>query len=219
MLNVWLEEIRAKPRLRLGLLAALVLGWIFALLELEAAGDAARLEETRLANEIGRMQAISGETHWWRQRDEVFVVLADLRRRAWREESEGRMQALMQDWVRDQLARHGLQATELNVVVLPAVELNRGDSRAGGSPGAARTSGEPVVAGQAGTASIDSDLRLVRSRVVFDFQSDSLHQLLGAIAASPNWLWVPRLVVRNSGRRSVEMELEALFILGSRGGA
>lgn len=225
MLNTWLDELRAKPRLRLGLLAVLALGWIFGLLELEAASGTARQEQTRLSHEIGRMKAISGQTQWRKQRDAVFMALADLRSRAWRDESEGRMQAQMQDWVRERLAAQGLQARELNVVVLPAggqPPAGEDRSRAGvaAAPNAAGGSASGGGRGGAGGGgSGDSDLRLVRSRVVFEFQPDKLHELLAAVEASPKWLWVPRLVVHNGNRRSVELEIEALFILGTRGGA
>jgi len=220
MLNAWLDELRAKPRLRLGLLAVLALGWIFGLLELEAAWGTARQEQARLSHEIARMQAISGQTQWRQQRDAVFMALADLRSRAWRDESEGRMQAQMQDWVREQLVALGLQASELNVVVLPAGEKpaageSRGRATAAGTP--AGSGGTGAGAGPAGGDG--SDLRLVRSRVVFEFQPDKLHQLLAAVQASPKWLWVARMAVLNGNRKSVELELEALFILGTRGGA
>lgn len=225
MLNTWLDELRAKPRLRLGLLAVLALGWIFGLLELEAAWGTARQEQARLAHEIARMQAISGQTQWRQQRDAVFMALADLRSRAWRDESEGRMQAQMQDWVREQLVTLGLQASELNVVVLPAGEKPaageaRGRATAAGTPaGGGGSTGVGGGAGAGAGGSEGSDLRLVRSRVVFEFQPDKLHQLLAAVQASPKWLWVARMAVLNGNRKSVELELEALFILGTRGGA
>lgn len=188
MIDTWLHELRTKPLLRLALLAAVALAWIYALLELEAGVGKARTDQARLQVELERMQALAEDTSWPAQRERVFRQLADLRARAWREESEGLMQALMQDWLRDQLAGQGLQPRELTVAVLPA-----GDAA------------EP-------------DLRLVRSRVVFDFSAETLHALLAEFARHPNALWVPRLVVRNAQQRVVELDVEALFLVGTRSG-
>jgi hypothetical protein len=53
--------------------------------------------------------------------------------------------------------------------------------------------------------------------MVFDFQGDRLHRFLATLPASRQWIWVSRLVVDNDRRRQVELEVEALFVLGVRG--
>jgi len=186
--NTWLQELRAKPRLRLGLLAVIALAWVYGLLELEAAATAARQEQARLVDEVARMQGLGTEAEWRQQRDEVYARLTALRARAWREESEGRMQALLQDWLREQLAAQSLQARELTVAVLPLSPQDEG-----------------------------SDLRLLRARLAFDFDADRLHALIGNLYQGPGAVWMPRVLVRTVGRRSVEMDLEFLFILGMPG--
>lgn len=187
-MNDWLQELRDKPRLRLGLLVVIALAWVYGLLELETAASAAHQEQARLVDEVSRLQDIGSEVEWRRQRDEVFARVADLRGRAWREESEGRMQALLQDWLRQQLTAQGLQPRDLTVAVLPLSPQDSG-----------------------------SDLRLLRARLAFDFDPDRLHALLGTLADSPGAMRMPRLVVRTTGRSSVEMDLEALFILAAPG--
>jgi hypothetical protein len=186
--NDWRQELRSKPALRLGLLAIIGLAWIYGLLELEAAGAAARREQAVLIDELARLQGLGSEAEWRRQRDEVYARVTELRGRAWREESEGRMQALLQDWLRQQLSAQGLQARELTVAVLPLSPKDEG-----------------------------SDLRLLRARLAFDFDPDRLHALIGALYQGPAAVWMPRLLVTNAGRRSVEMDLEFLFILGLPG--
>lgn len=185
-MNDWLQELRDKPRLRLGLLVVIALTWAYGLLELEASTGAARVEQARLVDEVARLQGMGSEADWQRQRDEVFARVTELRGRAWREESEGRMQALLQDWLRQQLTAQGLQARDLTVAVLPLAPQDQG-----------------------------SDLRLLRARLAFDFDPDRLHALLGTLAQSPGALRMPRLLVRTTGRSSVEMDLEALFILAA----
>jgi hypothetical protein len=193
----WRAELRAKPWLRLALGGAAVLVAVMLLLDLEAWVHGARQEQLRLTREIDRMESMAGEAHWRRQRDEVFALLATLRERAWREESEGRMQALMQDWTRAQLENHGLPPRELVATVLPATDA------AGAGPGA--------------NAGADEDLRRVRVRVAFDFDADQLTALLEDFAVHPQPVQVARMSVANGARRAVELELEAVFVLATRG--
>lgn len=190
--DTWRAEIQAKPWLRLALGGAAVLLAAMLLLDLEAWVHDARQEQQRLEREIGRMESMASQTQWRRQRDEVFALLGMLRERAWREESEGRMQALMQDWTRAQLENRGLPPREFVTTVLQASDSS---STGGGA--------------------VD-DLWRVRVRVSVDFDADKLTALLQDFAAHPQPVQVVRLSVSNGARRAVEMELEALFVLASR---
>jgi hypothetical protein len=194
-LNGWLDELRGNARLRAG--ALLIVGLLWTLLLFEGADriDALRRERVAVVDEIDRLRGVIREAGWLQRRDDAQQLLAVYRGRAWREESEGRMQALMQDWLREKLAGAGVQPAELTVSVLAAAQE-----------------------GAAGAA-LPAEFRLVRSRVTFDFQPQTLHELLASVAANPNWVAVSRLAVRNTGRRVVELELEALFVLGARAGS
>lgn len=193
----WRRELQDNPRLRIGLLAVAALLWLIGLLELDARVQAAEQERARLADEIARLRVAAAEQQWPALRDEARQRLADLRSLAWREESEGRMQALLQDWLREQLAAAGLQPRDLQVSVLPA-DGGLDDKR---------------------KAELPTDLRIARARLAFDFQPDSLHRVLAALPASRKWIWVSRLIVDNAGRRTVDLEVEALFVLGPKDGA
>ena len=195
-MNRWLDELRGNPRLRIGLVAVGVLVWLLGLQQLSDGLDAARAELAQSSEELQRLRTLRGEQHWPAFRDQAQTRLADYRSLAWREESEGRMQAMLQDWLREQLATAGLQPRELAVTVLP--------------PRAA------PAAGDKRQAELPADMRLARARLSFDFKPDTLHQLLAALAASHRWIWVSRLAVENDNRRTVELELEALFVLGAR---
>jgi hypothetical protein len=192
----WLDELRSKPLLRAGLAAALGLLWLVGLLELSDALDAARKERDRLSEEVVRLRSVRGEQHWPALRDQAQARLADYRSLAWREESEGRMQAMLQDWLRAQLATVGVQPRELTVTVLPASSL---------APGA-----------NASKSALAADMRIARARLSFEFKPDTLHQVLASLPASRRWIWVSRMAVDNDSRRMVELELEALFVLGAR---
>lgn len=195
-MNRWLDELRSNPRLRTGLVAVLVLVWLLGLQQLSDGLDVAHAELARSSEEVQRLRALRGEQQWPAFRDQAQTRLADYRSLAWREESEGRMQAMLQDWLREQLATVGLQPRELAVTVLPP---------------------RPVpAAGDKRKAELPADMRLARARLSFDFKPDALHQLLAALSASHRWIWVSRLAVENDNRRVVELELEALFVLGTR---
>ena len=192
----WLDEFRSKPRLRAGLAAVLALLWLLGLLELSDALDAARKERVRLSDEVARLRSVGSEQRWPALREQAEARLADHRSLAWREESEGRMQAMLQDWLREQLAAAGVQPRELVVTVLPARTLS------------------PSESGR--KAELPADVRIARARLSFEFKPDALHQVLARLPASRRWIWVSRMTVDNDSQRTVELELEALFVLGAR---
>lgn len=196
-MSSWLDELRGKPLLRAGLAAILALLWLVGMLELSDARDASRKERVRLSDEVAQLRSMSAERQWPALRDQAQARLADYRSLAWREESEGRMQAMLQDWLRAQLAAAGvMQPRELAVTVLPA-----------GSLSPAEKGRKPALA---------ADMRIARARMSFEFKPETLHQVLASLPASQRWIWVSRLSVDNDAGRMVELELEALFVLGSR---
>jgi len=188
-----IRELEANRRLAFGLAAATGLLWLFLLLDLSERVDAAHDKERSLARQVQRMQEAASEAEWPRYRDEVNRRLTEFRARAWREESEGLVQARMQDWLQQQLSAVGANQREL------AVSL-------------------PVPLESAEGVELPSEMRVVRARVVFDFQPAGFNALLETVSSSPQWLWVESLRVRNwGGSPSVELELGALFIIGEGG--
>lgn len=192
----WRDELRGNVRLRTGLVAVVVLLWLLGLLEMLDQLDAARKDRSRLNDEVAELRLVSGERRWPTLRDQAQERLADYRSLAWREESEGRMQAMLQDWLREQLAAVGVQPRDLSVTVLPARSV--------------------TPAQRSRKAELPADMRIARARVSFDFKPDTLHQFLAKLPASQRWIWVSRMSVENDSRRLVELELEALFVLGTR---
>lgn len=195
-MNKWLDELRSKPLLRAGLAAVVALLWLLGLLELSDARDASRKEQFGLSDEVAQLRTVGGEQQWPALRDQAQARLADYQSLAWREESEGRMQAMLQDWLRAQLATAGVQPRELVVTVLPA--------------------GNQSTAERGRKSPLRADMRIARARMSFEFKPDTLHQVLASLPASRRWIWVSRLSVDNDARRMVELEVEALFVLGAR---
>ncbi len=192
----WRDELRGNVRLRAGLAIVVALLWLLGLLEMLDLLDAARKDRSRLNDEVAELRLVGGEQRWPVLRDQAQERLADYRSLAWREESEGRMQAMLQDWLREQLAAVGVQPRDLSVTVLPARSV---------TPAQRNRKSE-----------LPADMRIARARVSFDFKPDTLHQFLAKLPASQRWIWVSRMSVENDSRRLVELELEALFVLGTR---
>ncbi|MCG5500811.1 hypothetical protein [Ectothiorhodospira lacustris] len=185
-----LPALDEKTRLRLGIGLAVALVWLFVLLELSEQLGEARTLEDRLQREIARNQAVAQETYWPTFRAEVHQRLDEFRAHAWREESEGLVQARFQDWLRAQLSGHALVVRDL-VVALPT----------------------PL----ADEALAPAEIRQVRARITLDFKPDALHDWLTELAESPHWVWVERMLVTQRGNPRVEMELTGLFIIGVSG--
>lgn len=185
-----IRELEQNRRLAIGVLVATSLLWVFLLLDLAERVDSAQAEELRLSRQVQRMREAASEAEWPRYRDEVNQRLSEFRARAWREESEGLVQARMQDWLQQQLGAVGATQRELAVSLPVAIEGPEG-------------------------LELPPEMRIVRARVVFDFQPAGFNALLEALSASSQWLWVETLRVRNwGGSPSVELELGALFIVG-----
>lgn len=192
----WRAELRGNRRLQAGLILVVALLWLLGLFELSDRLDAARRERSRLSDEVLLLRLASSEQQWPALRDQAQARLADYRSRAWREESEGRMEAMLQDWLREQLATVGAELRELTVSVQPARSV-----------GSIESSRRP---------DLPADMRIARARLSFGFKPDTLHQFLAKLSASSRWIWVTRMAVENDNRRLVDIELEALFILGAR---
>lgn len=194
--NAIVARLRAEPRAAVGLAVVLLLAWFAALLEWDAAVAAQQAQVRTLQAQVARLQGLAGQAPQWTQaREEAALRLAELRARAWRAESEGRMQAQLQDWLRDALTDAGLPVREL-VVTLPLA-----DAAAQGTPESAPT--------------LPPDMRLVRARVRVAFDPEALMGWLAALAVQERWVWVEGLRVLNQpGNQYAELELAALFVLG-----
>lgn len=183
-----LQRLEANPRLAVGVAVAVGLVWVFLLLDLADRLDAARSAERSAALQLERLRGVTGDERWPGLLDTVNQRLTAFRDRAWREDSEGLVQARMQDWLQEQLGAAGLVQRELSVSLPVPLEAREG-------------------------VEAPPDMRLVTARLSVDFTPQGLNSLLARIAGSTHWVRVDRLLVRNWGNPTVELELSGLFII------
>ncbi len=189
--------LQAQPRALLGVVVLVLLGWLALLLDWDAQRVLAQEQLRVQQRQLVRLQGFAQEEQWLPALEVSQRQLAQFRARLWHEESEGRAQAYLQDWLRAQLEQAKLKVVELNV------SLPQGGAE------------QALV--------LPPDMRLVRAQVTLEFDAQSLAAFLTHISAQERWLWLQRLQVHShTNRRSAELELGALFsvgALGSNGGA
>lgn len=192
------REWSRNPRLRLGTVFIVALCWVYGLLAFDEALDKRREEIALRDQEVTRLAAQARGREWVKLRDQAVRRLSEFRARAWREESEGRIQAAFQDWLRVLLVQQRINASEMTVTLLaPAAAVGKVDD-------------------PAARAGLPPEMRVARARVVMDFQAQAFAGLIAGVVANPNWVWVERLAIRNWGSPQVELELGALFAVGAR---
>lgn len=195
------QEWQRNPRLRTGVVLALGLVSLWVLMALADRLDARVAERDRLAAQLQRLRAVAQDRRWDTLVADMRVVDAQWRERLWREPTEGRMQAALQDWLRNQVATMGLTPRELAVAVVQDTPPG------GGAAAGARLSAADNAAGPG----LPPGLSVVRARVALDLPALRLHEWLARLASAPGLTRVTRLSVSNADRPAVEVEIEALF--------
>lgn len=198
---LWLQ-LQAQPRALAGIALLLVLGWLALLLDWDERRVAAQEQLAVQQRQLARLQGFAQEEQWLPALEASQAQLGQLRARLWHQESEGRIQAYFQDWLRAQLEQAGLKVLELSVS-LPQAGV-------AAEPGRALT--------EAAVDALPPDMRVVRAQMTLEFDTDSLAAFMTNISSQERWLWLQRLQVRSHpNRRSAELELGALFTVGTLG--
>lgn len=201
LLLIW-QQLQAQPRALAGAGLLVALAWLAWLLDADAQRVAAQQQLATQQQQLQRLQGFAGEQQWLQALQAGQTALAQVRQRLWREESEGRIQAHLQDWLRQQAEKSGLRVREL-VVSLPQ---RPGQEEATAAPA------EPVSG-----AALAPDLRLVQAQLTLEFDSAALATFLTEISSQERWLWLQRLQVQSQANRHVaELELQALFSVGAQ---
>lgn len=188
-----------NDRVRLGIACTVALLWLFILLDLTDTRQRLLKEERLLERRIAQMQTLSKEEHWTAYKTDVEQRLTLFRSRCQTEESDGRIQAHFQDWLRNQMQECAIEPKELDVS-LPLPIGQKNDS--------APTSGEV-------SSNLPQELRTVRAKLEFPFKPDTFHLFLARIIQADHWVWCDQFTVKNYAPHTVYMEVEALYAVGA----
>ena len=191
------DELRANPRLRLGL--AVIAGTLgfYGLLAWQDHQQELAAQGQRLSAQVQRLSSRQAMDQWPQRAEDAQQVLQAVQRRLWRQSSVGLAQAEFQDWLREQLRR----TNALNAVVKIA-EADEPAARAGAGAGA----GADTTA-----RAPRSDLTRVSAQVEFaNTDPQILLALLAGLAGPERTVVVQVLSVKP---QRVEMRLAAWFLL------
>jgi hypothetical protein len=174
-------EWRANPRLQLGIVVIAAIVALYGLLVWRDALDARESALQRLQRDVQKLAAVDGGERSWRQQADAARALNDsLQTRLWRAPTLAEVQAQVQDWAGDQLARAGAPR--------PSVAI------AGDLSGPARA--------------VADDVTPVRVALSFDFSPAALDALLPALESDARLTRITALRA-GRGQQRVEITLIA----------
>lgn len=171
-----LEELRSNQRLRIGVVAILVILLAYGLLEWRDRQAVAVADYTRLLNQVARLGANMQPAQWQQRASEARGALDQARSQLWRNQSIGLAQAQVQDWLNGLLRQAGAKALSVRV-------------------------SEPEVnqEGQALVSRLPADLQslqLLRARIEFSSDPTVLLALLAAFNDSPQRVILEGLTIK-----------------------
>lgn len=196
-MNLWRQWVRPfaeNRRLRWGCLVIGVLMGVPLLLDYQEALAVKDKEIAQARRDLARLNAILEEDYWPARSQEAALLLANLRERVWREESEGLMQAALRDWVSRILATQGLQVRNMSVRVDPPGEANH----SGGVP-------------------LPVEMRVVRAEIELELNAPGLVAFLEELYRQPRLIWVERFSMHTQTQRDISLQIAAMFALGMKG--
>jgi hypothetical protein len=181
----WRDELRASPRLRLGLLAIAATLALYGLLEWHDHQERRALELQRLQQQVQRLANRPAVDPWPGRLEEARAALESAEQLLWVNSSVGLAQAQFQDWLREQLRQANLQN--------PAIRVSEASAPARSSSG----SPDPVGGAASASAAATADLLQVAAQVEFALPDPkALVALLAGMSDSQRPVIVESLVMK-----------------------
>lgn len=187
-----LAEIRANPRLRLGLWLIIGIAWIYCLLLLRDEVHRANNEHQAFAKKVARTLAQAGQNEWLERAESAQAMQLQHESRLWHEGTIGLAQAGFQDWLNLAVQQSGLSKP---VITVAAQEENTSEKTTTGGKGADST----------------SNLWKITAKLSFDFTARNLYELMGRLAGHDKQIVIETLVIRTVPAPRAEMMLVAYF--------
>ena len=186
--KLFLAELRTNARLRLGVALIFAVLWVYAVLLLRDAQDAAVREYRSASIKLARLQAVTQQRDWGERLNAARTLQAEMEGRLWRGATLGLARASFQDSLNQQMRQAG--------VTRPSVSMGSTDEES-------RSEGMQT--------GITDDLWKVKAKLVFDFNPVSFNKLFVQLANHPHHVVVESLHVTKEPVPRVEAVLLAYF--------
>jgi hypothetical protein len=194
-----LAQIRANPRLRLGLWLILLILWVYGILLLDERRDADREEYARLDLKVRRAALDSEAQGWIPQAERLRVLRTNLESQVWQAPSPSLARATYQDWLNRMFSDGGATRLQLAVTLVEDRPPESADAATARSEGATPANRRP------------RDLWQVRGKASFDFTPQSLLKVLTLLSENDRRNVIEALVVRRDPVPRVELTVSASF--------
>ena len=184
----FLAELRNNARLRVGVALILAVLWVYAILLLRDARDAAVGEYRNASVKLARLQAVEQQADWGERLNAAKTLQAEIESRLWRGATLGLARASFQDFLGQQMRQAG--------ITRPSVAMGTADEES-------RSEGAQT--------GLTDDLWKVKAKLVFDFNPLSFNKLFVQLANHPHRVVVESLHVTKEPVPRVEAVLLAYF--------
>lgn len=184
MLNEFLNQIRANPRLRIGIWLILGILWLYGVLELRDYLQEVQDKHRAAAERVSRMQVQKSQTDWLTRVGPAKTMAANMENRLWHASSSGLAQAIVEDWLQSTLTNAGASQPQFKVVVVE--EANQ--------------------AGDEGKT-MPSDLWKVRANLSFGINPANFAGVLSKIEFSERQVVIETMKIRNEAVPRVDMQI------------
>lgn len=188
-----LDELKANPRLRWGLLGILGVLWLYGVLELRDQVQIKADSHLALSKKIARIQGVASQTDWPARLTDARALQTLLEKNLWRENSIGLAQATFNDWLAQLAQQASLSKVQLSVAAQNEESAAGKDTTSGDSSGAGR-------------------LWKVSAKFAFDFNPQTFYPLLVKITSNDKQVLVESLVIHGLPSPKAELLLVAYFL-------
>jgi hypothetical protein len=201
------SEVRDSATVRLGLLAAAAIVWIYLLLVANDARTSARERLAQLEDRVATARAEERDRSWPGREASARQQLAALRALLWRAPNRSLAEAGFRDWIQNAAQTMGLKIRTLTVQTADRKLANPSSVAA------------PLASGAPPAIPLPDDVERVRARITVDFARQPWAAFLLKLAGSARIVNVERIAIHNNTTQGAvaELDLEALFLLEAAG--
>ncbi len=188
MLDQFLSEIKANPRLRIAVAFAIAVLWVYLILLLRDASDGSARSYRSASIKLAKLQSVMQQGNWTERMNTATTLQANMESALWRGDTLGLARASFRDWLNQQVQRAGVSRA--------VISMGSGDDQ---------TPGDQVQSASVG------DLWKVRAKLVFDFNPESLNKLLRQMTGDPHRVVIESMQITKEPIPRVEISASAYF--------